>query len=285
MRCLFIIVFTLLTASVCAKERLLVTGGSLTEIVYALGADSQIVAVDTSSNYPLAAQSLPKVGYYRSLNVEGVLSVKPEHAIMLQGSGPSTVLQQLDALGLSLTIIDNPKTIDGLLATIDQVAAVTARQQQGEALKQSFVSKLNQIKPFRDEDNKTAVFLMSAGERGIMAAGSDTTPHLIFDSLNINNPFASVSGFQTISSESLAASNADIILVASHTTRGLSIEDLCESAQLKLWAQTNGCHLYKVDSLKYLGMTPRLPLAMQQTQALLNEATQIARRKSLDFAD
>lgn len=55
-------------------QRLVSVGGTLTEIVYLLGEEAQLVAVDTSSLYPAAAQALPKVGYQRTLSAEGVLA-------------------------------------------------------------------------------------------------------------------------------------------------------------------------------------------------------------------
>ena len=42
-------------------------GGNVTEIIYALGGDQWLVGTDQSSLYPLAAQDLPNVGYYRRL--------------------------------------------------------------------------------------------------------------------------------------------------------------------------------------------------------------------------
>jgi iron complex transport system substrate-binding protein len=264
-----ILVLCIHSSFALAEERLVVAGGSLTEIVYALGAESQIVGVDSSSNYPNAVHRLPDVGYYRTLNVEGLLSVSPSKVLMLNGSGPQSVLAQLDALGVERVMVENPKTIEGLMKMIEQVATATDRVEQGHALRMSLQQQLDDINNMGELRGKSAVFLMSAGERGLIAAGSNTTPQLIFDNLNVDNPFVSLQGFQPISAESLAQSAPDIILVASHTTRGLSAESLCESAQLMLWAKQKGCNLVKIDSLKYLGLTPRLPEAIVETRQLL----------------
>ena len=53
-----------------AEPRLVTLGGSITEIVYALGAGDRIVAVDTTSVYPESVLSLPKIGYMRALSSE-----------------------------------------------------------------------------------------------------------------------------------------------------------------------------------------------------------------------
>ena len=57
--------------------RLVTISGAITEVVYALGAEAQLVGTDTTSLYPLAALKTPKVGYMRQLSAEGLLSLKP----------------------------------------------------------------------------------------------------------------------------------------------------------------------------------------------------------------
>src|SRR5690606_31859571 len=55
-------------------SRILSIGGDTTEIVYALGFGSNVVAVDTSSQFPPEVLAKKKVGYMRALSTEGVLS-------------------------------------------------------------------------------------------------------------------------------------------------------------------------------------------------------------------
>ena len=267
---LLVILGTVFSLNAFAKERLVVAGGSLTEIVYALGAQDNLVGVDTSSLFPADAHKLPKIGYFRTLNVEGLLSLQPTQVLLLEGSGPSSVIQQLDALGLNTTLVKNPKTVEGLITTIRTVAEKTGTQEAGEALIKQVNNKLSSLSDLPKLKDKSAVLLMSAGERGLVAAGQNTTPQLIFDELNLTNPFANLHGFKPVSEEALAQTPPDIILIASHTTRGKDVETLCASSQLKLWASINGCNLVKIDSLKFLGLTPRLPNAIEETRQLVN---------------
>ncbi|MDZ7686122.1 MAG: ABC transporter substrate-binding protein [Gammaproteobacteria bacterium] len=67
----------------------------LTEIVYALGAEERIVAVDETSNYPEAALELPSVGYVRNLSAEGILSLEPTLVLGEHDMGPEAVLEQI----------------------------------------------------------------------------------------------------------------------------------------------------------------------------------------------
>ena len=55
-------------------KRIVAVGGTVTEILYALGAEDRIVARDSTSSYPAGALSKPDIGYMRALSSEGILS-------------------------------------------------------------------------------------------------------------------------------------------------------------------------------------------------------------------
>jgi len=50
------------------SDRITVAGGSVTEILYFLGSEDKIIAVDVTSNYPEEAQNFPSIGYVRNLS-------------------------------------------------------------------------------------------------------------------------------------------------------------------------------------------------------------------------
>ena len=81
-------------------RRIVAVGGSVTETLYALGAQGELVGVDTTSLYPAEAQKLPSVGYARSLSAEGVLSLRPTLLLAAGEAGPPAVLRQLQSAGL-----------------------------------------------------------------------------------------------------------------------------------------------------------------------------------------
>lgn len=88
-------------------SRIVAIGGSITEIVYALGEEGHLVARDSTSRYPAAAVALPDVGYMRQLSPEGVLSVNPSGILALHGSGPKEAVDVLKKS--SVPFIDVPE--------------------------------------------------------------------------------------------------------------------------------------------------------------------------------
>src|SRR5690554_1264961 len=75
-------------ADVEKPQRIVALGGPITEIVYALGAGEAVVGADITSTYPESVTALPRVGMYRSIAAEGVLSLTPTMVLGIEGVGP-----------------------------------------------------------------------------------------------------------------------------------------------------------------------------------------------------
>ena len=86
-----------LPAAAETGARLLSIGGSVTEIVHALGQGDRLVARDTTSTYPPEVAELPDVGYARALSPEGVLSVDPMRILAIEDAGPPETIDVLES--------------------------------------------------------------------------------------------------------------------------------------------------------------------------------------------
>jgi arginine:ornithine antiporter/lysine permease len=83
------------TPALVPAARIVALGGALTEVVYLLGAEGQLVGTDTTSLFPDAAQRTAKVGYMRQLSAEGLLSLRPDAVMGTTEAGPAVVLDQV----------------------------------------------------------------------------------------------------------------------------------------------------------------------------------------------
>lgn len=93
---LALIVALPLTVFAAAQEKIVSLGGDVTEIVYALGAESSLVARDSTSQWPQPATTLPDVGYLRQLNAEGILAMRPTLVLASAQAQPSLALKQVE---------------------------------------------------------------------------------------------------------------------------------------------------------------------------------------------
>ena len=106
----------------------------LTEMIFALGKGSTIVACDLSSTYPDSAKLLTKVGYHRSLNAEGIISMRPGLVLHSNDIGPETVLPQLKAAGLHVMECGKANTPDSAKLLMKQLGALFHTPERADTL-------------------------------------------------------------------------------------------------------------------------------------------------------
>lgn len=116
-------------------QRIVCIGSAYNEMIYALGAQSNLVGVDYSSTFPPEIKSLPTVGYHRALSAEGILSLKPTLILHDNNIGPENVVRQLQALNIPMkTFAAKDDSVDGAKSLMREMGAFFNKQQRAEEL-------------------------------------------------------------------------------------------------------------------------------------------------------
>ncbi|AII60435.1 precorrin-6y C5,15-methyltransferase (decarboxylating) subunit CbiE [Dehalococcoides mccartyi] len=116
-------------------KRIISLAPSLTEIVYAMGADNLLCGVTEYCDYPPEARNKPWVGGYSTVDIGQIGKIQPD--LILTGQiHLKAVIPQLEALGYPVLVLE-PSTIEGLLATIRIIGKCTGRQEAAEDLVRS----------------------------------------------------------------------------------------------------------------------------------------------------
>lgn len=102
-------------------QRWVSAGGSLSEWVVALGGESKLVGVDTTSQHPQALKQLPSVGYQRQLAAEGVLALRPDILIGTEEMGPPPVLKQLEGAGVRVETLSAKPDLEALESNLKKL--------------------------------------------------------------------------------------------------------------------------------------------------------------------
>ncbi|PID64472.1 MAG: hemin ABC transporter substrate-binding protein [Gammaproteobacteria bacterium] len=252
--------------------------GSLTEIVYALGAEKQLVGVDTTSLYPEAATKLPQVGYQRALSAEGILSLNPDLVLATDEAGPPPVLKQIEAAKVDMEIIPLDYSSEGVVNKIRIAAKALGLEKQGEELAETFTKDLKAIQDEiatsqaeQDDKKKLRVlFLLGAGKGSPMAAGTDTAANAIIGLAGARNAITEYEGYKPISTEAVVSANPDIILLTDRTLKGLDgIEGILKLPGVSITKAGKEKRIAAMDGLYMLGFTPRLPGAVRDLHKVL----------------
>lgn len=160
--------------SVTAAERIVVAGGSLTELIYAMGAGERVVGVDETTSYPPETAKLPHIGYWKQLSSEGILSLRPDSVITWQDAGPQIVLDQLRAQKVNVVTLPRvPATLQQMYANIRQLAKTLQVPEQGEALVTQINQRLERVQQnvAAKKAPVKAMFILSAGGSAPQVAG------------------------------------------------------------------------------------------------------------------
>ena len=117
------------------QPRLISLAPNLTEIAYAAGAGSLLVGTVEFSDYPAAAQAVPRVGDAWRVDPERVLELRPDVVLVWPTGTPETTITRLRSLGLNVVAVPTQSLADvpralrqvGRLAGTQAVAEKTAR--------------------------------------------------------------------------------------------------------------------------------------------------------------
>ncbi len=248
-----------------SSRRIVTVAGAVTEIVYALGAGGDVVAVDTTSTYPVAATELPKVGYLRRLGAEGVLSLEPTLLLAGGDAGPPYVLDQIRSAGVRVESIDAAHSLDGLKTKVRRLGELLDRRHQADELIADIEREMQQNAAIVAQVNeRTAVFLISPpGVGSPMAAGRGTAADAMIRISGGHNPLSEFDGYKPVSTEALLAARPSTIIVSTGAS-GVSanLRRLLDQVRATDAAGTTPVRIVEVDSYT-LGFGPRTASAVR----------------------
>ncbi len=212
MKSVFTFVLLFFSASpVFAGERILALAPHACEVLYAIGAEADVVGAVSYCDYPQAANALPRVGAYNRIHVEAAMALKPTMAIVLDELTPG--VDKLRALGVKI-VRSYPKTVDGVLLDIRELGKVTNHRQQADRLADDLQQRLDQL-TMKIGDKHIPVFYEIWSEP-LLTAGSHTFIHDVLKRLGLDNIFASLElEAPRVNTESVMAAKPQLVIVPS----------------------------------------------------------------------
>jgi iron complex transport system substrate-binding protein len=196
-------------------SRLVSIGGSLTEIIYALGEEENLVARDQTALYPEAALALPDVGYMRQLAPEGVLSVSPSALLVIEGSGPPEALEVLSHAGVEYQTVPEGFSHEGILTKVRAVGQALGVTDKAEALAARLDAALKDVEARTAgiAQRKRVLFVLSTQGGKIQASGTGTAADGIIALAGAINAVSDYEGYKALTEEAIIAAAPDVILM------------------------------------------------------------------------
>lgn len=218
-----------------ASERIISAGAAITELINAMGAQEQLVAVDVTSQ-SLVSDDMPVLGYHRQLSAESLIALNPTQLLGSNEMGPKTTLDLIQQAGIEVDVVNSGETVDDLLARIKQVGELTQTEEEARLLQVQVQKKVDSISQTlaQQTEKKKVLFLMIHEGRPANVAGRNTTADSVIRLAGAINPAANaVESYKPISLEAMVEMQPDIILLSSRTLSQIgSAEDLLKTMPL-----------------------------------------------------
>lgn len=208
-------VLFLFASAAHAGERIISAGAGVTGLVQALGGQSQLVAVDSSSHLPAEAK-LPVVGYHRQLAGEGLLALKPTLLLGSEEMGPETTLQQLSRAGVKVERLSITPDLATLQHNIQRVGELLGKQEAATRLSAHVTQQVAALAKDAGQLSRPPrlVYLLVVPGRPPMVAGSNTPADTLIRLAGAENPAHHLRNYPQLNAEALMAMQPDGLVVS-----------------------------------------------------------------------
>jgi iron complex transport system substrate-binding protein len=243
----------------------------ITELLFAAGAGGRIVGVDDSSDYPAAAAGIARVGEPSTLDIEGLLKLKPTLVMLWDSGTPARRKAELERLNLRLYVTDQRRLDDIGAALLDfGRLAGTLPTAQEAALR--FRSELALLRTQYAQRPRLRVFYQ-VWDRPMYTLSGGHVASEVLSLCGGDNVFAELSTLApAIDKEAVLTRDPDVILIAATGAEG--------ERQTRGWSEfphlraVRNHHVYTVDPSLTGRMAPRILTGVREVCGLLDAARQ-----------
>ena len=246
-------------------SRVAAIGGDITEIVYALGAEARLVAIDSTSQFPPAALRTKKnVGYMRAISTEGVLSVGATLIIASERAGPPDVVKALKATSTPYVEIRDEFNTAGITEKVRLIARALDLPSAGERLAASIEAAFKKLDSARASivKQQRALFVLSVQNARAVVGGRETSADAVLRLAGLENAATSMQGFKPVADEALAELAPDIVVTMRRgAASGHGTDEIRSLNGFRLTPAGASNRVVEMDGLYLLGFGPRAPAA------------------------
>lgn len=114
-------------------KRIVSLAPNITEILFSLGLDEEIVGVSIHCNFPEKARSKLKVGSYINLDFERIIFLHPDLIIGTGAGNTREMVNRLEELGFP-TFVIFPKNFHDILKSIDHIGEIVDRKKKAQRI-------------------------------------------------------------------------------------------------------------------------------------------------------
>lgn len=193
--------------------RIISLAPSITESLFAIGANDQIVGVTDYCSYPPAAQKKPHVGGMINPNIESIIALHPTLIILSMEGNLREDFDRLQSLHVPI-VVSNPRTLEGIYRSLQQLGELTGHEAEAGKLVRELRVREDSLRSRVHGANVRTLMIVSL--HPLIVVGGKTFLNELLQTAGGENLASGLpSTYPTYSREALIAQDPDVILVMS----------------------------------------------------------------------
>jgi iron complex transport system substrate-binding protein len=192
-------------------QRIIALAPSITELVYAAGAGERLVGVARYSDYPSAALAVPQIGDASSIDIERVLSLRPDLVIGWRSGNHAADIERLERFGLPVFMAE-PASLGAIPQLLRVIGALAEKSSTAHAAADDFDRGVDALRKRYGNRRNVRVFYEIWHEPLMTVNGS----HMISDVIRLcggSNVFAELAPLTpVVALEGVLAARPEVVL-------------------------------------------------------------------------
>lgn len=244
---------------------------SNTEILFAIGAGSQVVGRDNLSDYPAEAANVTDVGSpFEALSTELIVSLEPDLVLAAEINTAEQV-KQLEDLGLTVYYLKNPLTIEEMYGNLEIVAQMTGHETENATLIESLKARVAAVdEKIAPLSSRPSVFYeMDGSDPGKpWTAGKDTFITQLIERAGGYNIASDIDSYAQLSLEQVVAADPNFIILGD-AAYGITPESIASRPGWENLSAVKNNQIFPFDDNLVSRPGPRLVDALEELAKLL----------------
>jgi iron complex transport system substrate-binding protein len=193
-------------------QRIVSLAPNITEFLYALGCENEIVGITKWCVIPPGSQRKEIVGDLLSINYEKLLSLKPDVVLITVEGNTKDLFTKIESLGLKI-FVSNPRNVAGIKKTIQDLASIFDKKNNADSIIAGIENRINAVKIPAGPKPRVMFFVSLVP---LMAVGGNTFLDEIITLSGGLNAISKLAGnYPSLNREEILKQNPDFILIPS----------------------------------------------------------------------
>jgi iron complex transport system substrate-binding protein len=242
---------------------------SITEILYALDLSDRLVGATQFSDYPAAAEALPKVGSYVRLDVEKIAALRPDLCIAVKDGNPISVVRKLESVDIPVYAVD-PRNLEAVMDTLVELGRLLDVNDRAGAIVADMAHRIRRVRQHLSNVTYRPAVFFQIGIAPIVSVGTRTFIHELIAMAGGKNLTRGKTPYPRFSKEQVIDMRPEVMIITSMARQAVFEQVKAEWQQWPELPAVKNNRIYLVDSNVLDRPTPRLIDGLETLAGLIH---------------